>query len=251
THVISEDEFNAARHELSDYGYLGVMSADIEYGDYYLAGRLSAFIYTDSNFVTQKAHYGATGYRSGPIHEYITTAEDRELTLVPTDNTEGIDFVTGGINQLKGRGYAVDPYQVSFKTHLKQEFAERKNPPSRLTIVIPVFNNGEYLLTKCFASIQRHANWGSFDILLVDDGSTDENTAIVCDDLVSVYPNVRYIRYDDGGSGSASRPRNRGIREATTEFITFLDPDNEISDNGYNYLLNTYDELLQAGSDVD
>src|SRR5699024_4851516 len=61
----------------------------------------------------------------------------------------------------------------------------------------------------------------------------------------------RVIHYGDGGSGSASRPRNRGIREARTEFVTFLDPDNEISVNGYSGLLDKYDHLKSFGTAVD
>lgn len=249
--VITEQNFKDHNTNLDDYGYVAAMTSKREYGDYYLAGRIAAFVYTDSTFVSQGAIYTKVGLQTGPVHDYIEKARNRDLTVVSTQDPAAIEFMRGTTQEVSGRGYAVDPYEVDFKTYLRSENSRAKPSHSRLTIVIPVYNNGTYLLNKCLPSIQRHENWETLNILLVDDGSTDTETSLVCNDLASIFPNIRLIEYSDGGSGSASRPRNRGISEVSTEFITFLDPDNEISDNGYNVLLSHYDRLLTIGSDVD
>src|SRR5699024_10156238 len=73
----------------------------------------------------------------------------------------------------------------------------------------------------------------------------------ICEELADIYENIEVIYYTDGGSGSASRPRNRGISETSTEFIAFLDPDNEVSVDGYSVLLDNYDQLASSGHEGD
>lgn len=116
-----------------------------------------------------------------------------------------------------------------------------------LSIIIPVYNNGRFLLGKCLASILDSRALGSFELLLVDDGSTSAETLDLCKRLAEISPGVRLIAYCDGGSGSASRPRNRGIDEARGELLTFLDPDNEISPGGYDKLIDEYEWLNSVG----
>jgi glycosyltransferase involved in cell wall biosynthesis len=71
------------------------------------------------------------------------------------------------------------------------------------------------------------------EILLIDDGSVDEITPHIIKRLTRKYKNVKSFFFNDGGSGSASRPRNKGHELATSKYITYLDPDNEAVNNGY------------------
>lgn len=105
-----------------------------------------------------------------------------------------------------------------------------------LSIVVPVFNNGRFLLGKCLPSVLSNQFFSQFEVLLVDDHSSDHLTRTILTYLERL-PNFRVIRLQGAPSGSASRPRNIGIECSRGEYVTFLDPDNEISSGGYDRLL--------------
>ena len=96
----------------------------------------------------------------------------------------------------------------------------------------------------------RNMLWPRMEIILVDDGSTDEETREVCTFFREAYANVRFFEFMDGGSGSASRPRNKGVELARAPLLSFLDPDNEISPGGYDTLHRLYEELAATGDKV-
>lgn len=114
--------------------------------------------------------------------------------------------------------------------------------PKELTVVVPVYNNGRFLIHKCFQSLRRSSIFSESEILLVDDGSTDKETIHALNLLENVYENVSVFRFPPGGSGSASRPRNKGLELARTKYITYLDPDNEQVGDAYMQLL----ELMRS-----
>lgn len=104
-----------------------------------------------------------------------------------------------------------------------------------LSVVVPVHNNGMFLLSKCLASLENNRIWSRSEVILVDDASDDPLTAGILDYLETV-PQIKVWRLAKT-SGSASTPRNIGIGLANAEFITFLDPDNAISPGGYDQLI--------------
>lgn len=100
-----------------------------------------------------------------------------------------------------------------------------------LSIIIPVYNTGEYL-TRCVESIVNQ-DYPNIEIILVDDGSTDTVTAEICKQLASQHANVRSLRKTNGGSASA---RNYGIRQARGKYIGFVDSDDVIDSTMYSSL---------------
>jgi glycosyltransferase involved in cell wall biosynthesis len=92
---------------------------------------------------------------------------------------------------------------------------------SLLSVIMPVFN-GEKFLAEAVASVQRSS--GPFEIIIVDDGSTDQTAAVVkgCNDLI-------YIRQETAGPAAA---RNRGLQKARGDLIGFLDAD-DVWANGH------------------
>ncbi|WP_052747399.1 glycosyltransferase family 2 protein [Salinicoccus sediminis] len=111
----------------------------------------------------------------------------------------------------------------------------------KLSIIIPIHNNGKYLKFKCYNSIKKLSCFNELEIIFIDDGSTDYETLRIVEDICNENSEIIYKRFEKG-SGSASRPRNVGIDLATTDYITFLDPDNEAIDDGFSILL---DKILQ------
>ena len=88
-----------------------------------------------------------------------------------------------------------------------------------LTVVIPVYNVEKYL-DRCLKSILIQ-EWKNYDIILVDDGSTDRSPQI-CDDYVKAYDFISVIHKENGG---LSEGRNTGLSQAKGEYIYFPDSD--------------------------
>lgn len=93
-----------------------------------------------------------------------------------------------------------------------------------LSIIIPVYNVGRYL-DSCLDSLTRnYKNQGNVEVLLVDDGSTD-NSSEICDLWSRKHPYIKVIHKKNGG---VSEARNIGTSEAKGEYIAFVDSDDMV-----------------------
>lgn len=90
----------------------------------------------------------------------------------------------------------------------------------RFSIIVPVYNVEKYL-RKCVNSVLAQG-FEDYELILVDDGSTDGSDAI-CDDYARKYPE-RIVTVHQQNSGQ-SKARNEGVRLAKGEYVTFLDSD--------------------------
>src|SRR5699024_7961147 len=104
----------------------------------------------------------------------------------------------------------------------------------------------DYLINKCIASLRRSSIFDRMELILVDDGSTDTVTLEILDALERELNWAQIYRFEPGGSGSASRPRNKGLELASCDYVTYLDPDNEALNDGYVKLLRS---VVQKGVD--
>jgi len=94
----------------------------------------------------------------------------------------------------------------------------------KFSIVVPVYNVENYL-EKCINSLLCQADVG-YEVILIDDGSTDSSGAI-CDDYLAANPGLlRVIHQVNAGVGAA---RNTGIAAARGEYILFVDSDDYIA----------------------
>ena len=116
-----------------------------------------------------------------------------------------------------------------------------------ISVVIPVYNIEKYL-ERCVTSVQEQT-YTNLEIVLVDDGSTDES-GLICDKLAAKDSRIRVFHKENGGSSSA---RNLGIAKAGGEYIGFVDSDDYISRDMYELLyqaMQQYDApIAQIGRD--
>lgn len=102
-----------------------------------------------------------------------------------------------------------------------------------ISVIIPVYNVEEYL-RECVDSVLNQT-YGNFEIILVNDGSTDSSGEI-CDEYVEKDSRVTVIHQKNGGP---SITRNTGIENANGKYIYFLDSDDYIENNALELLVNT------------
>lgn len=92
----------------------------------------------------------------------------------------------------------------------------------KASVIVPVYNVKEYL-PKCAASIFAQTE-GDFELLLIDDGSTD-GSGELCDALAEKDSRARVIHQKNQGLGGA---RNTGIEAARSDWLLFVDSDDWI-----------------------
>ncbi len=88
-----------------------------------------------------------------------------------------------------------------------------------VSVIVPVYNSEKYL-RDCIDSILNQT-YKNLDIILVDDGSTD-NSGIICDEYEKSDDRVRVIHKENGGNGDA---RNAGLNAAKGQWIVMSDND--------------------------
>lgn len=114
-----------------------------------------------------------------------------------------------------------------------------------ISFIIPIFNTENYI-NRCVLSIIRNYPQSDYEIILINDGSSD-NSASICNALSTEYKNVRTIHITNAGVSNA---RNVGIKEAKGKWISFIDSDDFIEE-GFNllslYLQDPEIELIHYG----
>ena len=100
------------------------------------------------------------------------------------------------------------------------------NPPL-LSVIVPVYNVEKYI-RNCLDSILAQ-DFTDYEIILVDDGSTD-NSGAICDEYAAGHPAFHCIHKTNGGLPSA---RKCGFEASQGKYITFVDSDDWISPHMY------------------
>ncbi len=110
-----------------------------------------------------------------------------------------------------------------------------------ISVVVPVHNGQDYL-KNCIDSIEAQS-YDNLEILVVNDGSTDE-TAAVCEELKKSYGNVQVFSLNDVGVSAA---RNYALERAQGAYITFVDADDRLCPGVLSYL---YERINATKSDL-
>lgn len=115
-----------------------------------------------------------------------------------------------------------------------------RNKPC-ISIIVPVYNVEKYL-KKCITSILKQT-FRDFELILVDDGSTDCSGKI-CDDFAKMDSRIFVIHKNNAGLSSA---RNIGISIARGNYLGFVDSDDYIATDMYEML---YKNLIREDADI-
>jgi glycosyltransferase involved in cell wall biosynthesis len=107
-----------------------------------------------------------------------------------------------------------------------------------ISVIVPVYNTEKYLRT-CIDSIIVQTIFKCIEIILVDDGSTD-NSPDVCDEYAARFNNILVIHQKNAGVSAA---RNAGIKKSVGEYIGFVDSDDLI-------FPEMYERLYRAAQDT-
>lgn len=105
----------------------------------------------------------------------------------------------------------------------------------KLSIIVPVYNVEKYL-PKCIDSLI--CGDGSYEIILVNDGSTDASPDILADYAARHPSLIRVITTPNGGLGHA---RNTGIDAASGDYLLFVDSDDYLSPGALSSILDVLD----------
>jgi len=110
----------------------------------------------------------------------------------------------------------------------------------KISVIIPVYNSEKYL-SECIDSVVTQ-KYSDIEILLIDDGSTD-NSGAICDSYAEKYQNI--YSYHNVNSGPAFS-RRFGVEKATGEYISFIDSDDWV---GEDFLQILYDDATKCDAD--
>ena len=110
-----------------------------------------------------------------------------------------------------------------------------------LSVIVPVYNVENYL-KKCVNSILNQT-FTDYEVLLIDDGSTDDSSAI-CDDFATSDSRIKVFHQINGGLSAA---RNKGIAESTGKYLSFIDSDDWIDKDMFENMLSR----INADNEID
>lgn len=108
----------------------------------------------------------------------------------------------------------------------------------KISAIIPIYNADKYLI--CVLDCILNQSFSDWECLLIDDGSSDESGKI-CDEYAQKDNRFKVIHKPNGGVSSA---RNVGLDNARGEWITFIDADDFISNNYFNAIENSNEDMV-------
>ena len=114
-----------------------------------------------------------------------------------------------------------------------------KNP--KISVIIPVYNTSIYL-RQCLDSVLEQ-DFDDYEVICVNDGSTDDSLEI----LREYEKKSSKIKVIDQTNSGVATTRNTGLKNASGDFLAFLDSDDFIREN---YLSKLYNAALKTKSDI-
>ena len=169
------------------------------------------------------------------IHEQLGTAYGQIVENSLQGIYRGLKLTIDDPGWLRQAGDALKTYQYDndtveqtvdavfgFAPGTAGEEAAREALPA-VSVIVPVYNVQAYL-DECLSSLVKQT-LQAIEVLVVNDGSTDESGKVI-DDYTARYPQkVRRLDKENGGLGDA---RNYGLRHARGAYVAFIDGDDYV-----------------------
>ena len=115
-----------------------------------------------------------------------------------------------------------------------------------LSVAIPCYNSAAYM-TKCIESVLLGGE--DVEIIIVNDGSTKDNTAQIADEYAAKFPTIiKAVHQENGGHGQAV---NSGLANATGLFFKVVDSDDWVDEDSYKKILETLKKISNEGKNLD
>ena len=109
-----------------------------------------------------------------------------------------------------------------------------------ISVIVPIYNTAAFL-SRCIESLVNQT-YSDLQIILIDDGSTDESGAIA-DEWQTKDPRIEVYHQQNQGQSAA---RNVGLQHARGEYIAFVDSDDYIDSNYFSTMLQAADDATDC-----
>ena len=116
------------------------------------------------------------------------------------------------------------------------------NNEPKISVIVPVYNTEKYL-ERCLLSLIDQNIDQKYEIIVINDGSTDSSLEIA-EEIAECYENVKVYSRGNGGMSAA---RNTGLEHARGKYIAFVDSDDYVEKS---YLSKMYETAESSGADI-
>jgi glycosyltransferase involved in cell wall biosynthesis len=146
------------------------------------------------------------------------------------------------VNFIEKYNHATNSYMVPTDLDAEALSVGETNMPKApaVSVVIPLYNKDPFIARALNSVLAQ--NFHDFEVIVVDDGSTDGSVAIVRE---FSDPRIRLIQQENGGVSAA---RNRGIKAARADLVAFLDADDEWLPGFLETILHLRKRFPEAGA---
>lgn len=178
--------------------------------------RISALQFDPKILVQSRIHPDQGTHRIEKHIEECNALWSSFLNRLTSEEMAAMGGSSHGFLSEQARFLANTPYREAEALAVRMEHEARAN--IKISVIIPFYNRISWTIEAVRSVLgQTHQ---AFEILLIDDGSTDDLSPLI--ELINMDRRITYIRQENAGPAKA---RNRGIEHASGHFIAFLDAD--------------------------
>ena len=159
------------------------------------------------------------------------------------ERTKELLFILENQNELLNK--QINKIKQENEKFIKKMEHENRNKQFIFSIIITIFNTEKYLSETIDSIINQNFILDNVQIVMIDDGSTD-NSRKICENYVKKYPNnILYFYQENQGLSVA---RNKGLQIAQGRFISFLDSGDKLESNTLNEIFYHFNKF---GNKID